>query len=263
MIKELLKQAHAQLSLLLFDPLEIGRRWRAMPYFVRNVLAYGRTTGQSPFRVTLRDLQYRTFDRFAPAGSTNNHYFHQDLWAARHLFDRGAKHHVDVGSRLDGFVAHVLPFCRVSFVDLRPLPAPVPGLDVQPGSILDLPFDSGSVQSLSSLHVLEHIGLGRYGDPVDPDGYLKAARELARVLAPGGTLLFSVPVGQERLVFDAHRVFDPRTIVEAFAGLRLSEFHLIDDRAQGIQERATFDEARDCRFGCGLFVFEKPAGVAR
>jgi SAM-dependent methyltransferase len=210
----------------------------------------------------LRDAHFATGDAYAPAGSVPTHYFHQDLWAARLLHAAGVRRHVDVGSRLDGFVAHVLSFAEVEFVDLRPLPAAVPGLTFRQGTLLALPFADGAVPSVSCLHVLEHVGLGRYGDPVDPGGWRRAAAELARVLAPGGRLLLGVPVGRERLCFDAHRVFDPQTVVEAFAGLSLAAFSLIDDRGEGVAPDPGFARSRDCAYGCGLFEFTKASGSA-
>jgi SAM-dependent methyltransferase len=165
---------------------------------------------------------------------------------------------VDVASRLDGFVAHLLPFCHVTYVDLRPLTGTAPGLTFQQGSILDLPFAENSIISLSCLHVIEHVGLGRYGDPLMPDGYSVAAAELARVLKPGGTLYLGTPVGREHLCFDAHRVFDPLTIVECFSGLELVEFSLIDDAGFSVIPNAPFELARACNYGCGLFKFVKP-----
>lgn len=166
--------------------------------------------------------------------------------------------HVDVGSRLDGFVAHLLTFRELEYVDIRPLDNPPPGLQVLQGSIQEMPFPDNSIASLSCLHVIEHIGLGRYGDWVDPDGHLKAARELARVLQPGGRLYLGTPVGRERLCFDAHRIFHPATVQEMFPNLPLTEFSLIDDHGTKIIENATFEQAASCRYGCGLFIFEKP-----
>ena len=113
--------------------------------------------------------------------------------------------------------------------------------------------------SLSCLHVIEHLGLGRYGDPVDPEAFRLGAAELCRVPTPGGHLLLGTPVGRERLCFDAHRVFDPATIVSAFADLTLAEFNLITDAGDIIQANASFDDARACTYGCGLFVFTRPA----
>jgi SAM-dependent methyltransferase len=206
-------------------------------------------------------MWYRSHDRFASAGTAEGHYFYQDLWAARLLLENHVKEHVDVGSRLDGFVGHILPFCRVCYVDIRPLNVQLEGFEFRRGSILEMPFEDNSISSLSSLHVIEHVGLGRYGDRVEPDGYVRAAKELARVLAPNGCLLLGTPVGKERLCFDAHRIFDPQTVVDAFGSLRLVEFSLIDDKGQGILRNATFDQAKSCSYGCGLFVFKKDLTV--
>jgi len=178
------------------------------------------------------------------------------MWAARVLLERGVTQHVDVGSRLDGFITHALLFCDIKYVDIRPLGMKVERLTCVTGSIVDLSFEDNSIDSLSSLHVIEHVGLGRYGDEVNPDGYLQAAAELKRVLAPGGFLLVAVPVGRERVCFDAHRIFDPDTVVNMFSPLTLSSFSYIDDRCDSIHENGSMDEARKCNYGCGLFVFE-------
>jgi SAM-dependent methyltransferase len=231
---------------------------RALPHFVRNAIAYRRSQGQTPFALRFSELRYTSFDRFAGAGAAQGHYFFQDLWAARKLAQWQIRSHVDVGSRLDGFIAHILPFCDVEYVDIRPLDIELQGLRVVPGTLLDLPYEAGTVPSLSCLHVIEHIGLGRYGDPVDAGGPWLAAAELSRVLAPGGRLVFSTPVGRERVVFDAHRIFDPETVLEMFSTLQLLGFSLIDDRGVRVTEDAGFDAARACDYGCGLFIFEKP-----
>jgi hypothetical protein len=240
---------------LVADPRTVVDHWRGVPFFLRNLLAYRRVNNDE-FPVTLGDLYYMSHERFASAGSAKGHYFHQDLWAARHLYDRGIRRHVDVGSRVDGFVAHVLPFCEVEYVDIRPLDAHVSGLTFKAGSIVSMPFDTDSVASLSSLHVLEHVGLGRYGDPIDPNGYRLAAAELTRILAPGGTLLVGTPVGRERLCFDAHRVFDPQRIVKLFEPLRLESFALVEDGGDQV-ESASLENARKHEYACGLFVFRK------
>jgi len=242
-----------------FDPIYTINKLRAWPYFLSHWIKYFRANRTTSFRIRVSDLLFTSADRFAGAGTAKGHYFFQDLWAAQSIFERQVKEHVDVGSRVDGFIAHLLIFCHVVYVDLRPLEAEVENLEFRQGSIVQLPFSDGSVTSLSCLHVIEHIGLGRYGDPVDPNGHQLAARELARVLATGGKLLLATPVGRERVCFDAHRIFDPQTIVEAMQPLNLVEFHLIDDQALSIIKNASFDAARRCEFGCGLFVFTKQA----
>lgn len=245
----------------LFDPLSLARTTvgsaRALPLYVGNAFRYSRANRRSSLAFSLGESYFLTRDRFSSAGPLTEHYFWQDLWAAQQLRDRGVTRHVDVGSRIDGFIAHILPFCSVTYVDVRPLALDWPGFTFRQGLITALPFDDRSIDSLSSLHVIEHIGLGRYGDPVDPDGSWKAAAELQRVLAPGGTLLVGVPVGRERVCFDAHRVFSVDTIVAMFDGLELREFSFVDDRG-ALQRNASFDEARRADYGCGLFAFTKP-----
>jgi SAM-dependent methyltransferase len=256
-IRKSLKYPYFVFSFLLFDPIEKLSKIRALPFFFINLIKYTHMNRNKSFNFRLLDMWYRAHDRFDTAGSAKGHYFHQDLWAARFLYDRGISQHVDVGSRIDGFIAHILPFCQVTYVDIRPLGEELAGLKFQQGSILNLPFADNSIPSMSCLHVLEHIGLGRYGDPVVPDGYLLAAKELIRVLKPGGILLLGTPVGRERLCFDAHRIFDPQTIVDAFQPLGLEEFRLIDDPGRLCPPGTSFAEARNCQYGCGLFVFTK------
>ena len=147
-------------------------------------------------------------DATSQAGRAQGHYFHQDLWAARKLIDTRPSGHVDVGSRIDGFVAHLLAAgLTVTVVDLRPLIAPVEGLRfVRDDAMSMRSFDDGSIASLSCLHALEHFGLGRYGDPIDPLGWERACDAFSRILHEGGRLLVSVPVGRERTEFNADRV---------------------------------------------------------
>ncbi len=256
--RDLLRRLYYACAALAVDPRRVVNSWRAVPRYVINALTYWRRNRQPSFRIRGRDLQFATSDRFLSAASVRGHYFLQDLWAARHVYRRDVRQHTDVGSRVDGFIAHLLPFCEVTYVDVRPLEATVDGLVFRQGSITALPFPDASVGSLSCLHVIEHIGLGRYGDPIDPDGHLKAAAELSRVLRSGGQLLLGTPVGRERLCFDAHRIFDPATIVAMLKPLVLLTFALIDDGGTTIQREASFEQARRCTYGCGLFLFEKP-----
>jgi hypothetical protein len=257
-LRRLMRRPYSLISMFVFDPLELGNKWRALGVYVRNARAYSRSNRAPSFDIRWRDIWYRSYDRYADAGAVTFHYFFQDLWAASRLHEAGARRHVDVGSRLDGFVAHVLPFCDVCYVDVRPLEARIPRLTFARALLTQLPFLTGTIPSLSCLHVLEHVGLGRYGDPIDPEGHVRGAAELARVLRPGGTLLFGTPVGRERVCFDAHRVFDPETVTRLFSGLRLIEFSLIDDRGAWHRQGASFADARACDYGCGLFRFVKP-----
>ncbi len=179
-------------------------------------------------------------------------YFHQDCWAAGHVLRRKPARHVDVGSHVPtvGIIAECVP---TTFVDIRPIPVQRPGLTFLEGSILSLPFEDASVESLSSICVIEHVGLGRYGDPLDPFGTEKAAGELSRVLAPGGDLYVSVPIDSgARVYFNGHRAFTPDLVCALFQDLKLAESRFI----YGLGVAETYDAARG--FGTGLFHFRKP-----
>src|SRR3546814_3471778 len=145
----------------------------------------------------------------------------------------------------------------VTMVDGRPRDRHIPertfvqGDDTNLGQLAD-----DSVESISSLHAVEHFGLGRYGDPIAPDACFQAMRALSRVLQPDGRLYFGVPIGVERLQFNAHRVFSPNTIVDAFSGLTLISFSAIDDRGRFIEAANLSDFAAD-DYACGCFRSEE------
>jgi len=122
------------------------------------------------------------------------------------------------------------------------------------GDILNLPFADQSLSSISCLHVAEHVGLGRYGDPLNPDGTRLACAELQRVLAPGGDLFFAVPVGRPRVCFNAHRIHTPEIIIDFFEGLNLVEFSGVHDDAT-FAERVSPGEFSNSIYACGMFWF--------
>lgn len=154
------------------------------------------------------------------------HYYYQDTWGAGKIFADKPECHVDVGSSAI-LVGILSQFTRVCSVDIRPLTVNLNGLECRKGSIVALPFANGELRSLSSLCVIEHIGLGRYGDEIDPWGREKAIRELKRVLAVGGNLYVSVPIGVERIVFNAEEIFDLEKFLTLFSDLRLVEAKFI------------------------------------
>ena len=169
----------------------------------------------------------------------DHHYIYHTAWAARILAITKPQKHIDVGSFLY-FSTLVSAFIPVEFYDYRPIDVDFKGLTVGNADLTALPFGDRSIESLSCMHVVEHIGLGRYGDPLDPDGDLKAMRELQRVIAPGGQLLFVVPVGKPEIFFNAHRVYLPSQVSEAFNEL------------EGVFYEPTP--------GCGCFVFRREVG---
>ena len=244
-------------SHVLFDPLELFRHLIELPAYFANLLRYAsRQKEASPsFRLRVRHLFPAPGDRRDFAGVTKGHYFHQDLHVARQIYNRNPARHVDVGSSTSGFIAHLLSFREVDYVDIRPLNTQIDGLNFIEGSMLALPFEDQSIGSLSALHSPEHVGLGRYGDPIDPNAWQKVIEEFQRVLMPGGVLYFSVPVGPERLEFDAHRVFAPSTILEEFDQLQLTSFSFVDDAGDFFPNRSPHEFQG--WYGCGIFQFER------
>jgi SAM-dependent methyltransferase len=220
--------------------------------YARDLRAYRALPHAEPQET--RDLFPQLWDRLATS-AYDTHYFFQDVWAARHVAARRPVRHVDVGSRID-LVGFLTALTDVVFVDIRPLEAELPNLTSVAGNVTALPFPDRSEDSVSCLPVAEHIGLGRYGDALDPDGTRKAARELARVLRPGGQLLFSLPVGRPRLQFNAHRIHDPLDVVALFPELELVEFSGIDDAGRFAANR-DLEELRAARYACGLFRFAR------
>ena len=165
------------------------------------------------------------------------HYFYQGVWAFRKIKEKGVKSHIDVGSEIR-WLGLLSTITKVIFIDIRPFETDLKDLIVKKGNILNMPFEDNSVDSISSLHVAEHIGLGRYGDELDPEGTIKACKELSRILAVNGNLYFSVPVGKQKTYFNAHRVHFPRTIIEYFKDLRLIELSGVTDSGQFIENIA-------------------------
>jgi SAM-dependent methyltransferase len=226
-----------------------------LPRFVRDFLRFrARTAGEARPRLA---ETYPCLTDWVASTPFDPHYFHQGAWLARNLSTRPVALHVDVGSSVM-MLSVLTAWAPTAFVDVRPLRAGIAGLFPIAGTLAGLPFADQSVSSLSCLHVIEHVGLGRYGDPLDPGGARAAAAELARVLAPGGRLYLSTPVGRERVCFNAHRVFSPHTIRDWFSGFHLASFSYVDDSGafHAQQDRAA---ASGLEYGCGMFIFERPA----
>jgi len=187
--------------------------------------------------------------------SFDSHYFYQSFWAMKSISNATPPFHLDVGSLVD-FVGMITAITQVIFLDIRPLHARLENLNPIQGDILKLPFAKNSIPSISCLHVAEHIGLGRYGDLLDPEGTKKAARELARVIAPGGNLYFSLPIGRSRVCFNAHRVHSPGQILDYFRDLDLIQFSVITDDGRFL-EKVDPKDFSNSNYACGLFHFGK------
>lgn len=226
-----------------------------MPFIIKTYFAYKRQQDKN-FKKT--KIWLIPGDIKKPAGDIPKHYFQQDLLVARLIKKAKPKEHIDIASRLDGFIANVLTFMPVKMVDVRPLNHNIEGLSFIEGTAEKLTsIKTNSVESLSCLHAIEHFGLGRYGDPVDLQAIYKAKAEFKRVLKKGGALYVSSVFSSENTIFfNAHRVFNVEFFVnELFKDFELTEHYLIDDN-ENIIKNADFEIFNQQQFGCGIFVLK-------
>ncbi len=238
----------------------LSRKIRAIPWLVRDYIRYkelAAKTKDTRFSVKLSDAQPILIDKTVTT-QFEPHYVYHPAWAARIVANNRPTKHVDVSSILQ-FSTIVSAFVPVEFYDYRPATLALPNFTSQHADLTQLPFEDNSITSLSCMHTVEHIGLGRYGDPIDPEGDIKAGRELARVLAPGGALIFVTPVGQPKIAFNAHRIYSYEHVLALFPTLTLKEFSLVPDnyREVGFVENADPQLVKDQEWGCGCFYFTK------
>ncbi len=251
-MKNILKLAYRVLNQVI-NPIVLMRGISGYSWFIRDYLRY---------RSSLKDGKINLLDLYPCLHNKGSHdfdphYFYMSIWAFQHITQSGIDHHVDVGSQLN-FVGLLSSVIKVTFIDIRPVDIELKGFENKTGNILEIPFNDQSIKSLSSLHVAEHIGLGRYGDPIDPEGTIKAITELSRVLAPEGKLFFALPIGKPRICFNAHRIFDPMDIVRLFdnEGLSLFNFSAVGDdkKFAPVADPIAY---KDSDYACGFFCFTR------
>ncbi len=241
------------------DPRKTLRSLRGLPRYVRDYVHF--RSGYSGRLELLPCLH----DWYEEGGTTKLEYFWQDLLVARRIFATRPERHVDIGSRVDGFVAHVASFREIEVFDVRPISTQIPGVRFKQADFMQPATGmTDYCDSLSCLHALEHFGLGRYGDPIDPQGFERGFANMAALLKKDGVFYLSVPVGTNRVEFNGQRVLDPQAIIRlALANsLELRDFTLI--RLGGKVEVLELDEARlaelaSQRYALGLFTFAKRA----
>ena len=242
--------------------IEKDRNNEAEAIVFSHIEKYNKMNQRKEFEICEEEMWLICENYFDSAGALAEHYFAQDIWAAKKILNNKAVRHYDVGSRLEGFISHLLVFCEeVFYFDIRPLPFYIPNLIFVQGDATDLKsIADNSIESLSSLHALEHFGLGRYSDSIDPEACFKAMSELQRVLKHGGRLYIGVPIGpQNHVVFNAHRIFNPLTIIDTFNELELLDFSYVKDyetvKIEPSKIINTIDSIPD--YSCGLFEFTK------
>lgn len=259
-----LSAAHRVLALFGFDAKKFLASAQGLWPYVRDLRTLRRQIALHDPSFVVGKLYPCLTDRDAPNGSTDNVYFHQDLLVARRVHANNPAVHVDVGSRVDGFVAHVAAFRAIRVIDVRQMTTVIPNVDfVRMDLMAEIPSHMKECcDSLSCLHALEHFGLGRYGDPVRWNGHLLGLANLARLLKPKGRLYFSVPIGPLRIEFNAHRVFSLSYLLRQFEGkFTIDRFSYIGDAGDLHEHVPLSDQGVEsdfgCRMGCGIFELIK------
>ena len=203
-------------------------------------------------------------DRFSQGGEASGHYFHQDLLVARAIHESSPQRHIDVGSAVYGFVSHVASFREIEVMDVRPIIATVPGIRFIQQDVMTLDSTYEEIaDSVSCLHALEHFGLGRYGEPVDFDGWRKGLKGLTSMLRPAGTLYLSVPTGaNQRVEFNAQRIFSLPFLREILnTDYEFTQVSFVTDEGTLLLDVDPFgaeaEKSFGATFGCSIWIIRK------
>lgn len=221
------------------------------PGYIRDMILYMIKSKSCLINLDL----YPILDEKTKLTSVDYQYLYQQLWVFNNVNKIKPKDHYDIGStyQMSGYLAGIT---KAHFLDIRPIKADIENLELLEGEIEHLPFKDNSLESVSCLHVVEHIGLGRYGDKLNIDGPKIACKELSRIVKPGGYLYLSTPIGRERVCFNAHHVFNPFTILEFCDGLELKEFNMVDDDGK-LHKGIKIADYQNNEYSLGMFKFIK------
>jgi SAM-dependent methyltransferase len=260
--KQKLIGIYENIRLFGFDPVSLLNSCRGLRYYFHDYLLIRKQKGTDS---TFYFGQNRPIlgERFSESGTMSGHYFHQDLYVACRIFVNKPNRHLDIGSRIDGFVAHVAVYRELEVIDIREQKGKVKNVVFINADLMQLPVNMvNAYDSISSLHAIEHFGLGRYGDPVDYNGYIKAINNITKMLKVGGKFYFSVPIGEQRIEFNAHRVFSIRYLLDLFIDdYTVNIFSFVDDKGDFFENveltKLEIDRNYGCHYGCGIFELTK------
>lgn len=238
--------------------LNIGR----LIEYYKDLNAFKKSLGDNP-HFPFGKKKIIMHEKNVEGGTMSGHYFHQDLLVARRLFLNNPKKHVDIGSRTDGFVAHVASYRNIEVFDIRPIESKVVNVQFVQADFMQFPAELiDYTDSVSCLHAIEHFGLGRYGDPIDAEGHLKGLESIYKLLKVGGKFYFSTPIGSQRIEFNAHRVFSIAYLLDLFdKKYKVDLFSYVDDKGALHENQELIDENIGsnfkCHYGCGIFEMTK------
>jgi len=257
-----MKEFYAFLVKIGINPIAFYKFILGLPSFFRDYRKFKRLL------IDKSEFPFSTFypimmDKTTNSGRMQGAYFHQDLLVARMIYQNTPVKHVDIGSRIDGFVAHVAVFREIEVFDIRKQTSTVKNIIFKQADFMQLPVElTEYCDSVSSLHALEHFGLGRYGDPIDPYGHIKGIESIHKMLKPGGTFYFSVPMGKQRIEFNAHRIFDLKYLIKILEPMFLTEsFSYVDDKGNLVEDIVLQEDRINNNYGvyygCAILKLKK------
>jgi hypothetical protein len=235
------------------DPVRTVNAFRELPWFIGSYIRFRKIAGNNEMRLS-PVLQ----DRRDSSGSADGHYFWQDLICAKWIFQENPRRHLDIGSRIDGFVAHLLSFREVEILDIRPPESEIPGLQTHVADAQNsLVGKLGQFDSVSSLHSIEHFGLGRYGDELDLAGHLKGLATISDLVAPKGHLYLSYPVGRNEIQFNAQRLLEHDWAPVNLPNFKIIQRAVIPWRGKPIIDSQSQELNSPIKGSCVLFQFQR------
>lgn len=204
-------------------------------------------------------------DRYASNGDYEHEYFWQDLHVAQYVYNKNPEVHLDIGSRIDGFISNLATCMKVTVLDIREQTVKIPNVFFEQADLMDSSSISSYVNkfaSISCLHTIEHFGLGRYGDPIMVDGFDTGFTNISSMLCNGGILYLSTPVSNRSYVeFNSNRVTDYKKIIKAASELNLTleDFRTITHK--GVSNSHTEDPETLMKkvddYTLGFFIFKR------
>jgi hypothetical protein len=68
---------------------------------------------------------------------------------------------------------------------------------------------SEKYDAIFSYESIQHYGLGRYGDSLNPNGDIQVMEQIYKSLNDDGLCFLRLPIGRDSLVWNAHRIYGP------------------------------------------------------
>ena len=257
-MKKTLIRMHWIFSDIGIDFLKLFKSIKGLPIFMLDFIKYKKNfSGKIYLKPCLND-------RYENAGDAQSEYFLQDLFIARLIFKENPIKHIDIGSRIDGFIAHIASFREIEVLDVRPLKNNIQGIKFTQIDLMNNASLSNLINSyvsLSCLHTIEHFGLGRYGDPINPNGYIDGIKNMSTLLKKGGKFYLSTPIGKECVEFNANRIFNPIKLLQLLnnSNLRLINLYILSngDFLEIEINDLVLSKLAEARYNLGIFILEK------